>query len=182
MAERDDIERVLSFWLALDEKAQFGSDPTFDERIRREFGPLHEAALAGRLDGWADTPRGALALVVLLDQFSRNIHRGTAMMYAGDDKVLALAQRAIAAGFDQAIDPKARIWLYIPFMHSERLDDQERCIALLTAGGYSDNLPWAIDHRDIIQRFGRFPHRNAILGRPTTEAEAAFLRDGGFAG
>lgn len=173
---------VLDFWRAQEESAYFTVTPAFDAEIRRRFAHRLEQAKAGELDHWATTAEGMLALVILLDQMSRNIHRGTPAMYAGDDKALALAKEAVGRGIDQSFAPRERRWFYMPFMHSERLADQETCIRLCRTAGLDDTLPHAIEHADIIRRFGRFPHRNAILGRSTTAEEQAFLNDGGFSG
>jgi uncharacterized protein (DUF924 family) len=181
MINRDDPERVLSFWLALDENAQFGGGGQIDSQITEDFGALLSEATQGRFDWWADTPRGALALVILLDQFSRNIHRGTPLMYAGDRKALAVANAALEKGFDQAVGSES-LWFYMPFMHSERLADQECCIELLTKAGFATNLPYAFEHRELIARFGRFPHRNHILGRESTDEEKAYLAAGRLSG
>ena len=175
MISNDDPERVLSFWLQLDENAQYGGGGEIDSRIEDEFSGLLGQAVQGQLDRWADTPRGALALVIILDQFSRNIHRGTLLMYAGDEKALAVANTALEKRFDQQVVAIERLWFYMPYMHSERLDDQERCIELLTKAGFSGNLPYALEHRDLIARFGRFPHRNSILGRESTHEEKSYL-------
>jgi uncharacterized protein (DUF924 family) len=176
MTTSDDPERVLSFWLALDEESQFaGGD--IDSRMKEAFGALLDEGIEGRLDRWAETPRGALALVILLDQFSRNIHRGTARMYAGDAKALAVARAALANGLDRQVGAVERLWFYMPFMHSEGLADQELCIELLTRAGLSGNIPYAVEHRDVISRFGRFPHRNAILGRASTAEEDSYLAE-----
>jgi uncharacterized protein (DUF924 family) len=119
MISSDDSERVLSFWLALDENAQFDCGNQIDSRMTGEFRALLGEAVHGQLDWWADTPRGALALVILLDQFSRNIHRGTPLMYAGDEKALAIASAALEKGFDERVGAIERLWFYMPFMHSD---------------------------------------------------------------
>jgi uncharacterized protein (DUF924 family) len=120
--------------------------------------------------------------VILLDQMSRNIHRGTPGMYEHDSRALAVAERAIARGEDAALPKEERRWLYMPFMHSEKLADQERCVELCRAAGLDATLPFAVEHADIVRRFGRFPHRNAILGRASTKAETDYLEGGGFKG
>ena len=141
----------------------------------------YEAAAVGKLTGWEQNAEGALALLLLLDQFPRNMFRGDARSYATDPLARAIASRAILNGFDGAY-PDLRTFFYLPFEHSENLADQERCIALNKATGDADGLKWAEIHADIIRRFGRFPHRNAVLGRVTTPEEQKFLDDGGFAG
>ncbi|WP_137387827.1 DUF924 family protein [Rhodoligotrophos defluvii] len=175
-------EAILDFWLNQPPERWFAPNAAFDREIAGRFGHALEQAKRGRYDGWAETPRGVLALIILLDQFSRNIHRGTAEMYEADEKALALAKRAVAEGKDMALPAEQRSWIYLPFMHSENLDDQEACIRLSEQSNLDDSRYWAEIHADIIRRFGRFPHRNPILGRPMTEEEQRFLDEGGFAG
>lgn len=141
-----------------------------------------DAAARGELSDWEETPEGVYALLLLLDQFPRNLHRGSAHAFAADPLAREVAGRAIARGFDRTFDNPERRFLYLPFMHSEDLADQERCVALSEASGDDDSTRWAIIHRDIIRDFGRFPHRNAVLGRETTDEERRFLEDGGFVG
>lgn len=174
--------QLLDFWFALSDEAVFEIDPEFDLKLKGMFGGLLEQARQGNLDAWADTPEGALALVILLDQTSRNIHRGTPEMYAGDKKSVEIAKRAIARGDDQRFPLEERRWFYMPFMHSEDLADQERCVELFRKAHIKSQIPYAEDHAQIIRRFGRFPHRNAILGRAPTEEELAYLAGGGFKG
>ncbi|HEU5272563.1 MAG TPA: DUF924 family protein, partial [Xanthobacteraceae bacterium] len=152
-----------------------------DADIRTRFLATYEAAAAGRL-AWDETADGALALLIVLDQFPRNMFRGSARAFAADPLARTIASRAIERGFDQAAAPSERSFFYLPFEHSEALADQERCIALNRAAGDADALKWAEQHADIIRRFGRFPHRNKALGRATTPEEQAFLDGGGFAG
>jgi uncharacterized protein (DUF924 family) len=173
---------VVAFWRDAGPEKWFRKDAAFDAAIRQRFGALHEAAAAGRLDGWAENPEGALALILLLDQFSRNLHRGSPLAFAQDVRARSVAERAIAAGFDLAVPADLRLFLYLPFEHSEAIADQERCVRLCHALPDRGLLPYARDHERIIRRFGRFPHRNAALGRHTTPAEQAFLDGGGFAG
>jgi uncharacterized protein (DUF924 family) len=172
---------VVAFWRAAGPKRWFEHDAAFDDEIRRRFLGLHEAAAAGKLTGWEQSAEGALALLILLDQFPRNMFRGQARAFATDPLALAIASRAILNGYDGAI-PGLRSFFYLPFEHSENLADQERAIMLYKAVGDADDLKWAELHADIIRRFGRFPHRNAVLGRVTTPEEQAFLDGGGFAG
>lgn len=181
-AERMTPRDILDFWFALSDDVIFTADLEFDRELERRFGATVEAARAGALDGWENTPEGALALVILLDQMSRNIHRGTPAMYEHDAKALAVAERAIAHGEDQARPKEERRWLYMPFMHSEELAHQDRCVELCRAAGLDDTVPYAIEHADIVRRFGRFPHRNAILGRDSSQAELDYLEAGGFKG
>jgi len=173
---------VVAFWLGQNEKTWFSADPAFDAVVLSRFAELVEQAKAGTLDRWADSAEGALALVILLDQMTRNIHRDSPEMFAADAKARGVAKRAIARGFDEDLPKHKRRWLYMPFMHSEDLADQKRSIELFTRSGMTESVPFAVDHADIIRRFGRFPHRNAILGRQTTTEEAAFLAGGGFSG
>jgi uncharacterized protein (DUF924 family) len=176
-----DPGEVLQFWRAAGAQRWFQQDDAFDADFRARFLPAHEAAAAGRLDHWAQSAPGALALVLLLDQFPRNAFRGTARMYATDAQARAIADAALRQGYPQEVDPDLRQFFTLPFMHSERLPDLERCVALNRAEG-GEPLRYALHHRDIVQRFGRFPHRNRILGRATTEEEQRFLAEGGFSG
>jgi len=173
---------IIDFWMAQPQKKLFSVDPEFDAELRDRFGAAHADAVAGKLDGWLETLDGRLALVLLLDQMSRNLGRGTPAMFAHDDKALAIASRAIAEGDRTSLPPAEYRWHVMPFMHSEKLADQDRCVELCREAGLEDTLPHAIEHRDIIARFGRFPHRNRILGRETTANEQQFLDEGGFSG
>jgi uncharacterized protein (DUF924 family) len=177
-----DPGEVMRFWLAQSDKVWFSADPAFDAAVRSRFAGLVEQAREGHLDDWAQSPDGALALVILLDQMTRNIYRDSPEMFAADGKALAVAKQAIAEGFDEDLPKHKRRWLYMPFMHSEDLDDQERSIELFTRSDISDSISFAVDHADIIRRFGRFPHRNVLLGRQTTPEESEFLAGGGFSG
>ena len=176
-----DIAAITAFWREAGPQAWFRKDDAFDARFRERFMDLHLRAAARELDHWADSAEGALALMILLDQLPRNCFRGTAHMFATDPLARALAKRCIDAGLDQQIEPALRGFLYLPLMHSEELADQTRSVELYEAMG-GPSLPHAIEHRDIIARFGRFPHRNPLLGRDTTADEWAFLQAGGFAG
>jgi uncharacterized protein (DUF924 family) len=171
----------LDFWRAAGEKRWFNQDDGFDAALRERFLPLHEAAAAGQLAAWSATADGALALVLLLDQFPRNAFRGTPRMYATDEQARVAADAAIRAGHDHAVEAPLRQFFYLPFMHSEQLADLDRCVALNEAAG-GESLRFARHHRDIVQRFGRFPHRNAVLGRANTPEEERFLAEGGFRG
>jgi uncharacterized protein (DUF924 family) len=173
---------VLAFWRAAGPDKWFKKDDAFDAEIGARFRTAIEAAAAGRLSQWEATPEGALALLILLDQFPRNIFRESARAFAADPLARAVAGRAIAQKFDQRVSPAERLFFYLPFEHSEDLADQERAVALIRALGDADLLKWAELHADIIRRFGRFPHRNSVLGRTTTPDEQAFLGGGGFAG
>lgn len=179
---------VLEFWFGAPGSAEHGSlrkcwfekDPAFDAEIRRRFLSLVDEAAAGRLDDWADRPEGLLALIVLLDQFPRNLFRDAPRAFATDAQALALAQQALAQGVDAQLMPVARAFIYLPFEHSEDLAMQDRAVALFSAlaqhgEAFASYLDYAERHRDVIRRFGRFPHRNAILGRASTPEEIAFL-------
>jgi uncharacterized protein (DUF924 family) len=170
------IDEVLRFWFTDDARPfWFKRDAAFDAAIRERFSALVDRAHAGELDDWLDTPEGALALVILLDQFPRNIHRDHPAAFACDARAREAAGRAIALGHDRRLDPEQRTFLYLPFEHSESLADQERSLGLFTALGNAEQLDYAVRHHEIIARFGRFPHRNAILGRSSTPEEKAFL-------
>ncbi len=173
---------VLKFWQDAGPQRWFKKDAAFDEEIRRRFLRAHEAAAAGRLAAWEMTDDGTLALLILLDQFPRNMFRGEARAFATDPPALGIARRALTRGFDDKVSDTMRGFFYLPFMHSEKLSDQERCVELYRSLGNSEGLKFAGMHADIIRRFGRFPHRNAVLGRATTAEEQKFLDGGGFAG
>jgi uncharacterized protein (DUF924 family) len=174
-------EAVVRFWREAGPKSWFAKDPEFDRRFREAFLPPHEAAARGELAGWTAIADGALGLVLLLDQFPRNAFRGTPRMYATDDLARHIADAAIRAGHDQGCEPDLRMFFYLPFAHSESTADQERSVALMAAIGHPD-LPKAERHCEIVRRFGRFPHRNRILGRVTTAEEQRYLDEGGYAG
>ena len=150
--------------------------------MRSRFLELWRQAAAGELSSWETTDEGALALVIILDQFPRNMFRGDIRTYSSDALAREVASRAIAGGADIGVEPALLEFLYMPLMHSEHLADQLRCVELFGKSGQTDNLKYAEDHADIIRRFGRFPHRNPILGRATTPEEQAFLDGGGFRG
>ena len=173
---------VVAFWQAAGHDKWFTKDAAFDDAVRARFLTTYEAAAGGDLAHWEATAEGALALVIVLDQFPRNMFRGSARIYAADPLARAIADRALVRGFDRAVASELRTFFYLPFMHSEALADHERCVALYRDLGDADSLRWAEDHADIIRRFGRFPHRNEVLGRATTADEQAFLDAGGFAG
>ena len=175
-------EEVLTFWFEETKPYQwYRRDDAFDASIRNRFEKLHQQAATGELDSWAGNARSAFALILILDQFSRNLFRDTPQAFSCDDLALAAARDAIARGFDKQFGDRERAFFYMPFMHAEDLAAQEECVALCRDHMEgSDNEPHAIEHRDIIERFGRFPHRNKILGRTSTEEEIAFLEGGGF--
>jgi uncharacterized protein (DUF924 family) len=175
-------EAVLAFWREAGHDRWFKKDAAFDEAICARFLETYQAAAAGELDGWEATAEGALALAIVLDQFPRNMFRNDGRTYAADALARAVAERAIARGFDRQVAMPERQFLYLPFEHSESMADQERCCKLHREWGDAESLKWAELHADIIRRFGRFPHRNAILGRVSTAEEQAFLDGGGFKG
>lgn len=172
---------VLEFWRSAGPNFWFAKDEAFDARFRDQFLAFHVAAARGTLAGWATTAGGALALVILLDQFPRNAFRGTSRMYDTDADARRAADTAVKSGHDRSVDQDLAKFFYLPFAHSEDLADQERAVELVRRLGEPD-LSRAIHHRDIIQRFGRFPHRNPILGRATTPAEQTYLETGGYKG
>jgi uncharacterized protein (DUF924 family) len=193
------IEDVLEYWFgALDAsgcadaehvKRWWSKDPDLDHEIRERFAPIQSAALSGSLTSWCDAPRGMLAYIVVLDQLSRNMYRGTAAMFGGDALALAAALSGIERGMDRALRLDERSTFYMPLMHSEDIAQQERCVQLYlgfaeeAAGSARANLRsrvgFAEKHRDIVREFGRFPHRNALLGRTSTPAEIEFLKGPG---
>ena len=173
---------VLGFWRSAGPAKWFKKVTAFDEAIRLKFEPVHHRAARSEYDAWAESAEGALALLILLDQFPRNLYRNSGHAFATDPKARAIALAAVDRGFDQQVEPALRGFFYLPFEHSEDLTDQDYNLALCTETGDEDLIKWAAIHRDIIARFGRFPHRNPALGRVTTEAEQEFLDEGGFAG
>lgn len=173
------VQDLLDFWFADETKARwYDSTRAFDETCRKRFGDLHERAAQDQLADWQNTAEGALALCLLLDQIPRNIFRASPKAFESDAKAVRVATAAIEQGLDKELESERRAFLYLPFMHSEELADQERSIDLNRSLDNEDSLAYAKDHADIIRRFGRFPHRNAILGRDSTNEELAFLADG----
>jgi uncharacterized protein (DUF924 family) len=173
---------VIAFWREAGPDKWFSKDEAFDQACRDRFMTTYEAAARGDLNEWELTPEGALAVILLLDQFPRNMFRGRRETYKTDPVALMAADRAIERGFDHQVAPEFRRFFYLPFMHSESLRHQERSVALNEALGVEDSVQWARHHHDIVARFGRFPHRNAILGRETTPDEARFLEESEFRG
>ena len=175
-------EDVLRFWFG-EEKAWreewFRKDEGFDREIRDRFEALYESAASGALDDWQETAEGALALVIVLDQFPRNMFRGDPKSYATDEKALATAKHAVDRALDRELPPIRRSFLYMPFMHSEDLRDPRRSVELFRGLGSEDSTHYAVRHREIVECFGRFPHRNEVLGRATTPEEAQFLQEPG---
>ena len=180
-------QEVLDFWFGREgeegygefREAWFNRDPEFDREIRDRFEHVYEDAAAGRLDHWKSAARSCLALIVVLDQFPRNMYRGDARMYAADEKAREAARHAVEHAYDRELSPYGRLFMYLPFEHSEELDDQRLSVELFrglaTEMGSEDLLGYAVRHLEIIERFGRFPHRNEILGRRTTPEETKFL-------
>jgi uncharacterized protein (DUF924 family) len=173
---------ILAFWRDAGRERWYKRDDASDAEVRSRFFELWQTAAAGERSSWEATDDGALALVVVLDQFPRNMFRDDIRTYSSDGLARAVADRAIARGADMGVEPALLEFLYMPLMHSEQLADQQRCVELFRKTGNADNLKYAEDHADIIRKFGRFPHRNRILGRPTTLPEQAFLDSGGFSG
>ncbi len=181
-------QEVLDFWFGPEDAPGYGEphpewfkkDEAFDEVVAIRFGGLHAAASHGMLDHfWKDTPKGNLALIIVLDQFSRQLYRGDAKAFARDKQALVLAKHAIERGFDRDAPPVQRLFWYLPFEHSENLEDQDRCIELIKPLGNAEWTRYAEEHRAVIARFGRFPHRNAALGRVSTPEEETYLAQPG---
>ena len=173
---------ILAFWREAGRERWYRHDDAFDAEVRRRFLALWQKARAGELASWEDSDDGALALVIVLDQLPRNMFRGTPDAFASDALARDVARRAISRGTDRRVDPILLEFLYMPFMHSEHLPDQLHCVALFESTDNTENQKYAREHADIIRRFGRFPHRNRLLGRETTDEEQAFLDGGGFSG
>lgn len=173
-----EMAEILRFWF--DEAGAekwFGKDERFDGEVTARFGATYAAAAVGALEGWTASADGAVALVILLDQFPRNMFRDSPKVFATDAMARGIVETALRHGFDGVVAPVHRQFLYMPLMHSEQIEDQERCVALFKEMGadFADVHGYAVAHRDIVARFGRFPHRNAILGRESREEEVAFL-------
>lgn len=189
----DDAKAVIDFWFGAPgspehgrpRKVWFQKDDAFDAAIRERFGPLVERALRGELADWAATPDGALAEILLLDQFTRNSFRGTPRAFAGDPRALAAAVAAVGQRFDAALPAFQRGFVYLPFEHAETMAAQDESVRLFGrlaaegGEGAASMLDYAERHRDVVERFGRFPHRNAILGRRSTAEEEAYLSEPG---
>ena len=173
---------ILAFWREAGRDRWYEKDDGFDAEVRRRYLDLWRKAAAGELSSWEASDDGALALTIVLDQFPRNMFRGDPRTYASDALAREVAGRAIDRGADARIDPVLVEFLYMPLMHSEALADQLRCVELFRKAGNAENLGYAERHADIVRRFGRFPHRNRLLGRATTPEEQAFLDGGGFSG
>lgn len=174
------IDELLEFWfVAAGRERWFMADPAFDRELQERFGELVAAAAAGRLETWRTDARGSLALCLLLDQLPRNLWRAKPRAFVTDAKARGVADAALAAGFDRGLPVEQRLFLHLPFEHSESLADQDRSVELTANLGDADWLDWAERHRAVIRRFGRLPHRNKALGRPSTPEELAFLRQPG---
>jgi uncharacterized protein (DUF924 family) len=177
---------IVGYWADAGSKKWFTQSDAFDAALRLRFEPLHHAAARGEFAGWIETAGGALALVLLFDQIPRNLYRGSAHAFATDPLARLAARRMLDAGHDRVVERALRSFCYMPFMHSEDLADQDLSVRLFEVHDADNpdlsNLKYAEHHRDIIRRFGRFPHRNPALGRATTPKEQAFLDEGGFAG
>ncbi|MFN2348777.1 MAG: DUF924 family protein [Thioalkalivibrio sp.] len=168
--------QILALWFSGRVKPHwFHSTAELDDEIRERFEALWQQGAMGGLDHWGETAEGALALAILLDQFPLNMYRGQPEAFSTENRSRAVADAAIVHGLDQQLDPERRAFLYLPFMHSEDLEDQDRSITLFSQPGLEHNLQWATHHRDIVARFGRFPHRNAILARESSTEEKAWL-------
>ena len=167
---------VLDFWFAEGmDKRWFNATPALDAEIRNRFEALWQAASKGDLDAWSETAEGTLALVIVLDQLPLNMFRNQPASFATEARAIAVTRHALASGFDRTLPKDQLAFLYMPLMHSERLADQDQAVALFEAAALEENLRFARHHRDLVRRFGRFPHRNAILGRPSTDEELAYL-------
>ncbi len=173
-------QEVIDFWQGIGPEGWFARNDAVDAQITEKFASLHADAAQGRLDGWMQNAWECLALVIVLDQFSRNMFRGGPKAFACDAHALAVANHAIASGFHLDIDRKLADFYFMPLMHSESVLDQRRCVALMHAFSTPNSLHFAKLHLHVIERFGRFPHRNPVLGRTTTPAERAYLEGGGF--
>jgi len=173
---------ILHFWFEeTPEKDWFQGGEAFDAKIKERFRSVYDSAAAGAFESWAEDAQGALALCIVLDQFPRNMFRGSAQAFASDDHALRVARQAVERGFDRELSPVQRRFLYLPFEHSEDLADQKRSVALFETIREEDELgyDYALRHLDVIERFGRFPHRNAALGRTNTAEEEDYLSQPG---
>lgn len=170
-------DEVLRFWFQeLTPAHWFRKDHMLDEKIKTRFGKVHEAARSGHLQSWRSTVKGRLAEIIVLDQFSRNIHRGTGAAFAQDDLALSLAQELVDSGGDRELSTNEKAFAYMPFMHSESPEIHELALRLFSQNGLEENFRFELLHKDIINQFGRYPHRNSALGRRSTPAEIEFLQ------
>ena len=176
----DEAADVLAFWFGTVKPEQrFAKDETLDAEIGQRFGDLHARLSRHVPESWLDNPEDLLAAVIVLDQFSRNLYRTDSRAYASDPVALNLARLALRRGYDELLGPDERQFLYMPFMHSEDADDQDRCVELMEESGNAEATDYARRHKAIIERFGRFPHRNMVLGRESSAEEAEFLTQPG---
>ncbi|MBS0271270.1 MAG: DUF924 domain-containing protein [Proteobacteria bacterium] len=183
MSSKKVISMVLSFWFGEQSSPNYGeqksfwfqSTPEWDRKIQHQFEIVYHDAMLGKLDDLSETPEGALALILILDQFPRNMYRGTPLAFASDQKALEIAKNGLIKKFDQSLMPVERSFFYLPFEHSENLGDQEKSVMLYQTLGDKEYLEYAKEHHDVIARFGRFPHRNAILGRTSSQDEINYL-------
>ncbi len=173
---------ITGFWLGLEEQAYWQKDDEFDALISRDYGNVLKQAKLGAMDHWCDDREGVLALTVVLDQFSRNIHRGTPEMFAADEHARTVANYAMRTDMIESFNEDERRWFIMPYMHTETLREQRFCVAMCKRYQLNATLPHAVEHMEIVKKFGRFPHRNEILGRQSTPQELEFLASGGFAG
>jgi len=184
--EQPIYSEIVDFWREAGPAKWFAKDDAFDEDLRARFSALHYAAARGELADWSETAEGSLALLILLDQIPRNLFRGSAHAFATDPMARAVAEAALDRDHHLAVDPILRPFFYLPYEHSELISDQDCAVVLFEAHaretGDEDSLKWAHLHRELIERFGRFPHRNACLGRASTEEELRYLAEGGFKG
>lgn len=180
-SEHTQAKQVVGFWTEAGPDQWFRKDDAFDEEFRSRFMDLHFCAARRELEDWSNEPNSSLALIILLDQFPRNAFRGTAHMFATDPLARFYAGKVYDAGFIEQVDPPLRLFMFLPFTHAENVADQELSLRLYREYA-PESLSFGVEHLDIIKRFGRFPHRNAVLGRETTAEEQAFLDEGGFAG
>ncbi len=171
-----DYQEIITFWFSERVRPMwFRSTPEFDDEVRERFLETWQRAAAGGLEHWRQSAEGMLALIIVLDQFPLHMFRGKAESFSTADQALVVAAEAVVKGLDRELEYGQLPFLYMPFMHSEKLDDQNRSVALFEAAGLEENLRFARHHRELIRRFGRFPHRNAILGRPSTAEELDYL-------
>lgn len=170
------FQDLLDFWFAPEHKALwFNSTPEFDEALRQRFEATYDAAVEGQLQDWQQSAKGALALVILFDQIPLNIFRGKAKSFSTEALARDVAHNALKQKFHETMKPEQKAFLFMPFMHSESMEDQNLSVELFTDAGLNENARYARHHRDIVQRFGRFPHRNTILGRESTPEEISYL-------
>lgn len=173
-------QEVLDFWFEeMGESRWWVKDGNIDSQIRDRFGEIHRRAVLGELFAWRKRPEGRLAEILILDQFSRNMYRDKPQAFTSDPQALVLAQEAIAVGADQALTPTERTFIYLPFMHSESLVIHKVAVELFEQNGIANNLEFELKHKMVIERFGRYPHRNQILGRESTPDELAYLAEPG---